>query len=102
MRNGHVVASWKTDSLGTTMGFNLYRKIPATGKWRKVNRTLIAAKFGKPAGATYAVVDRSAPKGKRLTYRLKEICRGDVVQWYGPFRVTPARLAAAATPYPFR
>ena len=91
LRKGRVVATWTTASLGTMLGFDLYRRSLKTGKWLKINRSLIPAQFGKPAGATYSVVDRAAPVGRRLTYRLKEICTGGLIRWHGPYRVTPKR-----------
>ena len=91
LRKGHVVASWRTASLGDTVGFFLYRKSLRTGRWRLVTRQLVPAQFGKPAGATYRVTDRGAPTGRRLTYRLKEISSGGGVTWHGPYRVRPRR-----------
>ena len=67
----------------------LYRRIPATGKWRRITRALVPAQFGRPGGATYRVVDRTAPTGRRLTYRLKEVCFGSETNWYGPYSVKP-------------
>ena len=92
-RNGRVVAMWQTASLGTTLGFDLYRRSRTSGKWIKVNRSLIPAQFGRPAGGTYEVGDRQAPTACRLTYRLKEICAGGGMRWHGPCPVLAVRLA---------
>ncbi|MEI6726436.1 MAG: autotransporter-associated beta strand repeat-containing protein, partial [Actinomycetes bacterium] len=102
LSKNHVVAAWKTSSPGDTVGFYLYRKVPATGKWRQVNTSIVAARFGSPAGATYRVVDLKAPTGKRLTYGLKEIHQTGEVHWYGPYRPKPKRVSALVARYPFR
>ena len=91
VRSGSVVATWTTASPGTTLGFDLYRKSRTGGKWIKINRSLIAAQFGRPAGGAYSVVDRRAPAARRLTYRLKEISTGGSTRWHGPYRVVPGR-----------
>jgi hypothetical protein len=90
LSRGHVVTSWKTASLGTSVGFNVYRKNLRTGKWFRVNGTMIPAKLSKPAGATYRLADRRAPTDRRLTYKVKEICSDGSVNTYGPFKVRPS------------
>jgi fibronectin-binding autotransporter adhesin len=90
LRHGHVVASFKTASLGDSIGFNVYRKSLSTGKWIKINSRMIAAKLARPAGATYRIRDSKAPGHRRLTYRVKEAHSDNSVSTYGPFRVRPS------------
>jgi len=80
-----VTARWRTASEVDVLGFNLYRAT-ATGPLRKVNRALLAARGGA-TGASYRVVDRSARKGVRYTYRLQAVELDGTRTWYGSARV---------------
>ena len=102
VRGGQVVTSWKTSSLGDTVGFQLYRKSLKTGKYVKVTPSLVPADFGKPGGAIYSFVDKKAPLGHRLTYRLKELRRGGEAHWYGPYKVRPTSHAGSIEGLPFQ
>jgi autotransporter-associated beta strand protein len=86
--NGHVIPTWKTASLGDTLGFNLYRKSRVTGRWVKVNHRMIPALFESQSGGKYSVIDRKAPLHKRSLYRLDELQKSAPTRHY-KYRVLP-------------
>ncbi|MFN2469288.1 MAG: hypothetical protein ABR521_14310 [Gaiellaceae bacterium] len=80
-----VALSWRSQTESTVLGYNVWRGNA------KVNRTLIAAKkSGKAAGSAYRFVDRAAPAGRSVKYRLQVVDLKGGRAWYGE-RATAAR-----------
>jgi CSLREA domain-containing protein len=87
---GGVRLSWRTAQEVGVLGFDVYRS--AGSGWRKANRSLIrSVAEGSVAGARYGWVDRAAPTGRRVVYRLLEI-RGDGTRaWLTPVAAAVSR-----------
>ncbi|RPJ81108.1 MAG: hypothetical protein EHJ94_05205, partial [Deltaproteobacteria bacterium] len=85
---GQVVVEWETVSEMDTLGFDLYRKDNATGKFEKLNQQILAGLLVHSQGGTYQYTDDKAVSGETYTYKLieKEI-RGKS-RIHGPFTVT--------------
>lgn len=84
-----VVVAWRTASEAQTLGFNVFRSETMKG-WRKVNRTLIAAK-GQAGGAAYRLVDRTALRGHAYNYRLQIVAKSGAKSWHTVGAVSAAR-----------
>jgi hypothetical protein len=81
-RGNAVVVTWRTASETDALGFNVYRSV-GNGPFRKVNRTLIAAKHGgQAAGARYRLVDRGVRRGAAYAYRLQLVSRSGTGSWH--------------------
>jgi hypothetical protein len=89
---GKVSLVWRTAQQGDTVGFVLQRLNKATGKWRRVNRTMVPVRWGATAGATYRLSDPDARVGRRVTYRLRAVAADGRSRIYGPYEVRPIRL----------
>lgn len=79
VKNG-VSVKWETGSELTMTGFNVWRK---SGKheWKKLNAEVIQAKeMGKPNGAKYNLLDRTAKPGHKYRYKL-EILTTTASEW---------------------
>jgi hypothetical protein len=77
-----VAIRWRTANESTALGYNVWRV--AAGKTTKLNRSLIAARSsGRPAGAAYRYVDRSARRGSAYTYRLQLVTVQGSRHWLG-------------------
>lgn len=107
-KNGQVIVGWDTASEVGTVGFNVYRVDPASGKRIRVNSALIPALIESPYENEYYAVDRGAAPGKPLTYLLEEVESQGGTRTYGPYSVTakeewqsisPARLLSGSSPY---
>ena len=67
-----VTLTWRTGAELDTVGFHVWRY--GGGGGVKVNRSLVPAKsVGRPEGAKYSLVDRSARPGARYTYKLQVV-----------------------------
>jgi hypothetical protein len=84
-----VEVTWNTASEVGTVGFNLYRKDPATGAPVQVNTSLVPAMHGSPNGGRYALLDPGAPPSMESTYILEEIESQGTRREYGPFHARP-------------
>lgn len=82
-RGKQVSVTWRTSSEADVAGFNLYRSVGA-GPFRKVSRTLLAAKqTGRVRGAAYSLVDRAVKRSKTYTFRLQIVAKNGKRSWYG-------------------
>jgi hypothetical protein len=82
VRGGRTTVEWKTASEAGTIGFNLYR-VSGTSLTR-VNRSILAANAGAPAGGRYRFVD-SGNVDPAPSYVLEELTAGGKVNRYGPY-----------------
>jgi hypothetical protein len=91
-----VVVEWTTSSEVGTLGFYLYRVNPTSGRYRQVNDRMLPGLIDSPQGGSYRFVDAGARTGVEITYLLREI---EPTGWrdHGPYRVTPAPKASAAS-----
>jgi hypothetical protein len=71
--DGQAIVEWETLSERGTIGFNLYRKDEASGKFTKLNTELLIGLLHSPSGGTYRFADPGAEKGKTYTYQLEEL-----------------------------
>jgi hypothetical protein len=78
----HVAVTWRTASETEILGFNVFRSIGA-GPFRKLNRTLIAARGSSAGGAKYRIADRAVRRAETYTYRLQVVSPGGKRTWYG-------------------
>ncbi len=90
--SGRLLVCWETAAEYETIGFHVYRWIPAAaggdaGSWLPVSASLVPAR-GWPQGgrgAAYCVADHTAQPGSAYQYKLVEIeTSGDSVE-HGPF-----------------
>ena len=80
-----VALSWRSQTESGVLGYNVWRGNA------KLNRTLIAARrSGVAAGSAYRFVDRTAPAGRSVKYRLQVVDLKGARSWYGE-RATAAR-----------
>ncbi len=70
---GAVQVEWKTASEAGTLGYYLYRKDVASGRWTKVHDGLLLALVGAPQGGSYRFRDAGASAREPQTYRLVEV-----------------------------
>jgi sugar phosphate isomerase/epimerase len=86
-RGRRVALSWRTSSEANLLGFNVWRF--GSGRSHRVNRALIRSEHaGRPRGADYRFVDRSARKGVPYTYRLQLVNRDGTRSWAGSTSIT--------------
>jgi hypothetical protein len=79
---GKVTVGWRTASEAHVLGFNVYRSAGAAKV--KINRTLVRAKLsGRPAGASYRLVDSNVRPGVAYTYRLQVVAVDGARLWGG-------------------
>jgi hypothetical protein len=79
---GKVTVRWRTASEARILGFNVFRFAGAAKV--KVNRTLVRAKVaGRPAGASYRLVDSRVRRGAAYTYRLQVVELDGTRLWAG-------------------
>jgi hypothetical protein len=101
---GAVELEWKTASEAGTLGYYLYRRDAASGRWAKAHDGLLAALVGQPQGGVYRFRDDGASARETQTYRLVEVEVDGHERAYGPFTVaagpaegrTPPGFARAA------
>lgn len=107
-RNGQVIVGWDTASEVGTVGFNVYRVDPASGKRIRINTAIIPALIESPYENEYYAVDQGAAPGKPLTYLLEEVESNGGTRTYGPYTVTaqeewksisPTRLLGGSSHY---
>lgn len=76
-----VKLSWRTGSELEVVGFNLWRRA-RNGKWRMVNRKMIAAKDpGSVQGAAYIRIDKTVEVGKTYRYKLELVKTHGLSEW---------------------
>lgn len=92
---GRVAIGWETSRESDTAGFYVERWDAGAEEWVTVNKKLVPALLGVPAGGSYAVPDRGAAVGEALTYRLVEIEISGERLTYGPFEVTALQALPA-------
>jgi uncharacterized repeat protein (TIGR01451 family) len=77
-----ITVTWRTASETDAVGFHVFRSV-GTGPFRKVNRTLIAAKrSGAATGAVYRFVDRVVKGRQTYTYRLQTVSANGRRTWH--------------------
>jgi Peptidase family C25 len=86
---GQVVVEWETAAEVGTVGFEVERRDPATGRFVKVAEHALPA-VGQLPGGRYLLADPAAPRGERLTYRLVEVDQQGGRQVFGPYQVAPS------------
>ncbi|HEX9942662.1 MAG TPA: C25 family cysteine peptidase, partial [Thermoanaerobaculia bacterium] len=85
--DGRVVVEWETAAEVGTVAFEVERRDPATGRFVRVAERAVPAVEQLPGGR-YRLVDPTAPRGGKLTYRLVEVDQQGAREVFGPFRVT--------------
>ena len=88
--NGQTMVEWETVSEVNTVGFNLFREDPASGKFFQVNTRLLPGLFTAPQGGVYRYPDLTVAADGTYTYRLQEVEADGTLRDYGPFTVTVA------------
>lgn len=86
--NGQTMVEWETVSEVNTVGFNLFREDPASGKFFQVNTRLLPGLFTAPQGGVYHYPDLTVAADGTYTYRLQEVEANGTLRDYGPFTVT--------------
>ncbi len=86
--DGAVEVEWKTASEAGTLGYYLYRRDAASGRWTKVHDGLLFALVGAPQGGVYRFRDEGASSRTPQTYRLVEVDAGGRRRSFGPYTVT--------------
>jgi hypothetical protein len=77
-----VTIRWRTADESAALGYNVWRV--SAGKTTRLNRSLVAARAsGRPTGAAYRFVDRSARRGSAYTYRLQLVTLEGSRYWLG-------------------
>jgi len=90
--DGMVVVEWRTAAENGTIGFDLYRREPAKGDFRRVNKRLLTGLLGSPQGGTYRVLDPDGVPGAKLEYLLVEKDVWGNQSRLGPFEVQAKEL----------
>ncbi|HET9208752.1 MAG TPA: hypothetical protein VFR03_00050, partial [Thermoanaerobaculia bacterium] len=88
--DGRVAVEWETAAEVGTVAFEVERRDPATGRFVPVSEKAVPAVAQLPGGR-YRLVDPSAPRGQKLTYRLVEVDQQGAREVFGPYRVTVER-----------
>ncbi|MBC2715750.1 MAG: hypothetical protein HF978_10620 [Desulfobacteraceae bacterium] len=83
-----ALIEWQTGTENGTVGFDLYRLNPDTGRYLKVNKKLLPGLLNAAQGGVYRCVDKGAAPGKAYTYKLVEVDNRGKKNTYGPFNVT--------------
>ncbi|MDS4025914.1 MAG: C25 family cysteine peptidase [Candidatus Contendobacter sp.] len=86
--NGQTMVEWETVSEVNTVGFNLFREDPVSGKFFQVNTRLLPGLFTAPQGGVYHYPDLTVASAGTYTYRLQEVEANGTLRDYGPFTVT--------------
>lgn len=86
-----VVVEFDTASEVGATGFDLYRWVPATKKWLKINDRSIPALINSPQGGRYVVKDPGASASERYWYSVRETEVEGAGKSYGPFEANAAR-----------
>lgn len=94
-RGGQTVVTWETVSEVNTAGFNIERLDGATGKYVRVNDSLIPALPYAPQGGKYWYPDDQAQIGGQYTYRLIEVENSGHTVTNGPYTVTVSQQGVA-------
>lgn len=81
-----VLLRWRTASEVNVLGFRIYRR--QAGRYMRITRAIVPAR-GAIAGAGYRYVDRTAPRGGLLRYRIQSIDRDGSRSWFGRPLVVP-------------
>ncbi len=84
--DGRVAVEWETAGEVGTVAFEVERKDPASGRFVKITEQAVPAVAQLPGGR-YRLVDETAPRGQKLTYRLIEIDQNGKRETFGPYRV---------------
>ena len=92
-----VIVEWRTSSELGTIGFDLLRRDPATGSFRKLNDALLAGLIVHPEGGVYRFRDDDAPLEGSSTYKLVEVDFRGRQRERGPFVVAPSSQATLET-----
>ena len=87
LSNGGVVVEWKTLWEHGTVGFDLLRLNERSGRYHKVNKTLLPGLLHSRLGGTYRYIDRKARVGQVLTYKIRELEATGEKILYGPYVV---------------
>ncbi len=91
-----VVVQFDTASEVGATSFDLYRWVPATKKWLKVNDRPIPALINSPQGGRYVVKDPGASATQRYWYSVRETEAEGADKSYGPFEANAARDGVSA------
>ncbi|HEY8022706.1 MAG TPA: C25 family cysteine peptidase [Thermoanaerobaculia bacterium] len=96
--DGNAVAvEWKTASEAGTLGYYLYRRDAASGRWVKAHDGLLASLVGAPQGGAYRFRDEGASARGPQTYLLVEVAADGRRRVHGPYTVTAGATDAADT-----
>ena len=87
-RNGQVELEWTTASEAGTVGFEVYRLNPRTGRYRRIHDGVLASLQGAPQGGFYSLIDTGAGSAATQVYRLVEIESAGGTRSFGPWRVS--------------
>jgi uncharacterized repeat protein (TIGR01451 family) len=87
-QGGRVNVRWETAYEHNTLGFNLLRQNPVTGRYEAVNSGLMPSIFKPHHGGIYTLIDGGALPGGTYTYMLIEVENTGERLSYGPFTVS--------------
>jgi subtilisin-like proprotein convertase family protein len=80
---------WRTAQETALLGFNVYRVVK--GRLARLNRTVLPHRGQGTRGASYVLLDRRAPAGRPLSFRLQAVGLDGKKSWQGVARVKASR-----------
>ncbi|MCX5902696.1 MAG: VCBS repeat-containing protein, partial [Proteobacteria bacterium] len=89
---GKVILQWNTEAEIDNAGFNIYRAESETGKYSRINDSLVPAKGSSTQGASYEFTDTDVQNRKTYYYKLEDIDLSGKSTMHGPVSAMPRLL----------
>ena len=89
---GKVILQWNTEAEIDNAGFNIYRAESETGKYIRINDSIVPAKGLATQGASYEFIDTDVKNRNTYYYKLEDIDLNGTSTMHGPVSATPRLL----------
>ena len=86
LRTAHI--RWETATEIDSVGFNIWRSEGDTGRYTKINDSLLSSEGGVTWGAEYSYNDTDIVPGRTYSYQLEDVEIDGTSTLHGPVRVT--------------
>ncbi|UCG77246.1 MAG: lamin tail domain-containing protein [Nitrospirota bacterium] len=100
-RNGdNISVEWETSSESGTVGFHVLRYDLSSGRYKRVNETLLPGLMTSQQGGKYKIVDPEASTTGSNTYVLVEVEQNGNERMFGPYTIDINGSISIAGSYP--
>jgi hypothetical protein len=89
---GKVILQWNTEAEIDNAGFSIYRAESETGKYTRINDSIVPAKGLATQGASYEFIDTDVKNRNTYYYKLEDIDLNGTSTMHGPVSATPRLL----------